>query len=166
MLIQLVEDRSYDLNKLPVEIDSIQFATLDNSDPSEPDFKYPPMIFIESFTSPALVLKIGEYKLKMPLDWQIVIGEEDVGDLEALPLTSINDRDFNVFVFNSLSSFKADFLPIEILDVYNKVDWYTPKLKPGQFLSVPLEEGDKPKCVYFIKDVARNSEVIQYEKLW
>ena len=166
MLIHLLEDKSFELNKMPALVDDVQFAVLDNSEPDRPDFKYNPLIFLESFTSSALVLKIGKYKLKMPLDWQIVIGEEDVGDLESLPLTSINDRDFNVFVFNSLSSFSADFEPIEILDVYNEVTWYTPKLKNGQFLAVPLEEGDKPKCAYFIRDVSRNCEVIEYEKLW
>jgi len=166
MLIQLLEDRSYDLNELPDEVDEIRYAILDNSDPSEPDFKFPQMIFLETFTSPALILRIGKYKIKMPLDWQIVIGEEDCGDIESLPLTSINDRDFSAFVFNSLSSFSAEFLPIEILDVYNNVEWYFPKLKQGQFLSVPIEEGNKPKCVYFIKDVSRNSEVIQYNDLW
>jgi len=151
---------------LPEEINEMQFAILDNSNTSEPDFKYIPLIFLESFTSPALVLRIGNRKIKMPLDWQVVIGEEEVGDLEALPLTSINDRDFNVFCFNSLSSFSAEFLPIEIIDGYNEVNWYAPKLKNGQFLSVPLDDGDKPRCVYFIKDVSRNCEVIQYDGLW
>lgn len=144
----------------------MRFAILDNSNNSDPDFKYVPLIFLESFTCPALVLKIGNKKIKMPLDWQVVIGEEDVGDLEALPLTSLNDRDFNVFCFNSLSSFGAEFLPIEILDVYNEVNWYAPKLKNGQFLAVPIDDGEKPRCVYFIKDVSRNCEVIEYGNLW
>lgn len=151
---------------LPEEIDDMRFVILDNSVSEEPDFKYIPLIFLESFTCPALVLQIGNTKIKMPLDWQIVIGEEEVGDLEALPLTSINDRQFNAFSFNSLSSFNAEFLPIEVLDVYNEVNWYAPKLKNGYYLSVPIDEGDKPRCVYFIKDVTRNCEVIDYRNLW
>jgi len=162
----LEDDACYSLDTLPDQIDDMRFAVLDNSDTSEPDFKYIPLIFLESFTSPALVLRIGDKKIKMPLDWQVVIGEAEVGDLEALPLTSINDRDFSVFVFNSLSSFSADFLPIEILDVYNEVNWYAPKLKNGQYLAVPIEDCPKPRCVYFIKDVSRNTEVIQYSNLW
>jgi hypothetical protein len=144
----------------------MRFAILDNSNPADPDFMYIPLIFLESFTSPALVLQIGKYKIKMPVDWQIVIGEEDVGDLESLPITSINDRDFKAFQFNSLTSFSPTFEPIEILDVYNEVNWYAPKLKNGQFLAVPLEDGPAPKCVYFIKDVSRNCEVIDYGNLW
>ena len=112
------------------------------------------------------MLKIGQHKIKMPVDWQIIIGEDEVGDLETLPLTSINDRDFKAFQFNSLSSFSPTFDEIEILDVYSEVNWYAPKLKNGQFLAVPLEDGPKPKCVYFIKDISRNCEVIDYNKLW
>ena len=73
---------------------------------------------------------------------------------------------FSVFSFNSLSSFSADFLPIEVVDVYQNVEWFAPKLKNGQFLSVPIDDGEKPRCVYFIKDVSRNSEIILYNDLW
>ena len=167
MRIHTLDDNaSFELDALPEEIDDMRFAILDNSNPDDPDFNYIPLIFLESFTSPALVLKIGQHKIKMPVDWQIIIGEDEVGDLETLPLTSINDRDFKAFQFNSLSSFSPSFDEIEILDVYSEVNWYAPKLKNGQFLAVPLEDGHKPKCVYFIKDISRNCEVIDYNKLW
>ena len=167
MLIHtLDENEAFDLSTLPDEIGDMRFAILDNSDPSNPDFMYIPLIFLESFTSPALVLKIGDHVIKMPVDWQIVIGELEVGDLESLPLTSLNARDFKAFQFNSLSSYMPTFEPIEILDVYTEVNWYIPKLKNGQYVAVPLHEGKNPKCVYFIRDVSRNSEVIDYNNLW
>ena len=102
----------------------------------------------------------------MPVDWQILIGEPDLGDLEVVPLTSINDRGFNVFTFNPRSSFRPEFMPIEIVDIYQDVKWYFPKLKPGQMLAVPLNNGDEPVCAYFIKDVSRQSEVVDYSKVW
>ncbi len=80
------------------------------------------------------MLRIGTQTIKMPMDWQILIGEPDVGDLEVLPLTSINDRGFKVFQFNPLSSYRPSFPDIEILDVYHEVNWYAPKLKNGQML--------------------------------
>jgi len=166
MRIHTLDDTSFELNTLPEEIDDMRFAILDNSNPTEPDFMYIPLIFLESFTSPALVLKIGNHKIKMPVDWEIIIGEDEVGDLETLPLTSINDRDFKAFQFNSLSAFRPTFELIEIIDVYSEVNWYAPKLKNGQFLAVPLEEGPKPRCVYFIKEISRNCEVIDYNSLW
>ena len=166
MRIHTLDNKSFQLNTLPEEIDDMRFAILDNSNPDDPDFKYIPLIFLESFTSPALVLKIGDKRIKMPVDWQIVIGEDEIGDIEALPLTSVNDRDFSAFQYNSLSSFRPSFELIEIVDVYNEVNWYAPKLKNGQYLAVPLEDGANPQCAYFIKDVSRNCEVIDYNRLW
>ena len=75
--------------------------------------------------------------MKMPIDWQVLIGEPEVGNLEVLPLTAINDRGFKAYNFNPLTGFRPDFLDIEIVDVYNDVNWYCPKLKNGQLLTVP-----------------------------
>jgi hypothetical protein len=166
MRILTLDNQAYDLNTLPEEVDDMRFAILDNSDPSNPDYHYIPLIFLETFNSPALVLRIGEEVIRMPMDWQILIGEPDVGDLEVLPLTSINDRGFKVFQFNPLSSFRPSFPPIEIVDVYHEVTWYAPKLKNGQMLSVPLTDDPKPECVYFVKDVSRNCEIVDYNKAW
>ena len=92
MRILTLDNKPYDLDHLPEEVDDMRFAILDNSDPANPDYHYIPLIFLESFNAPALVLQIGDFRIKMPVDWQILIGEPDVGDLEMLPLTSINDR--------------------------------------------------------------------------
>lgn len=166
MRILTLENRAFDLDQLPEEVDDMRFAILDNSTPQDPDYIYIPLIFLESFTSPALVLRVGEHKIKMPMDWQILIGEPDLGDLEVLPLTSINDRGFKAFQFNPLSSFRPSFLDIEILDVYQEVTWFAPKLKNGQLLCVPLDSSEKPECVYFVKDISRNCEIIDYNKAW
>jgi hypothetical protein len=154
------------MDQIPDEIDEVRFCVLDNSDPKDPDYFYIPLIFLESFNSPALVLKIGPHTVRMPVDWQLLIGEPDFGDLEVVPLTSINDRGFNVFCFNPLTSFKPEFYPVEIIDIYQDVKWYFPKLKPGQLLAIPLTEGEQPLCAYFIKDISRQSEVVDYGKVW
>jgi hypothetical protein len=166
MRILTLDDQSYDLDTLPDEVDDMRFAIFDNSDPANPDYFYIPLIFLESFNSPALVLQIGEYTVKMPMDWRILIGEPDSGDLEVVPLTSLNDRGFKAFEFNPLSSFRPSFQHIEIVDVYHDVTWYTPKLKNGQMLAVPLDDSERPACVYFIRDISRNCEVVDYNKAW
>ena len=102
----------------------------------------------------------------MPVDWQLLIGEPEMGDLEVVPLTSINDRGFKAFCFNPLSSFRAEFEDVEIVDIYQDVKWYFPKLRPGQMLAIPIDETAKPRCVYFVKDVSRQSEVVDYGNLW
>jgi hypothetical protein len=166
MRILTLDNCAYDLNSLPEEIDDMRFAVLDNSDSDNPDYHYIPLIFLESFNAPALVLQIGRHRIKMPVDWQILIGEPDLGDLEMLPLTSINDRGFKVFEFNPLKSFMPTFLNIEIVDVYHEVTWFAPKLKNGQMLAVPLTDEPNPPCVYFVKDISRNCEVVNYTKAW
>jgi len=132
MRILTLDNAYYDLDHLPEEIDDLRFAILDNSNPADPDYHFIPLIFLESFNAPALVLRIGDITLKMPMDWQILIGEPD----------------------------------IEILDVYHEVSWFAPKLKNGQMLAVPLNNDPEPDCVYFVKDISRNCEIVDYNKAW
>jgi len=166
MRILTLDNAPYDLDHLPDQVEDMRFAILDNSDPANPDYHYIPLIFLESFNAPALVLQIGTNRIRMPVDWQILIGEPDVGDLEVLPLTSINDRGFRAFQFNPLSSFRPSFPNIEIVDVYQEVAWYAPKLKNGQMLCVPIDDSATPDCVYFVKDVSRNCEIVNYNLAW
>jgi len=167
MRILTLDNIAYELNEIPDEVEDLRFAVLDNSDPRTPDYFYIPLIFLESFNSPALVLRIGDNVIKMPVDWHVLIGEPDLGDLEVVSLTSINDRGFSVFCFNPISSFKPEFEKIEIIDIYQDVKWYFPKLKPGQLLAVPLTTGvHEPLCAYFVKDISRQSEIVDYAKCW
>jgi hypothetical protein len=167
MLILTLDDKTFDLSKMPDEVeDDIRFSVLDNNDTNNPDFYFIPLIFLESFNSPAMVLNIGGHEVTMPIDWSITVGDSQVGsELEVLPLTSLNDRGFEAFIFNPISSFKHEYAPIEIVNVYSDVKWYFPKMKNNQLLTVPLYEGESPHCAYFTKDISRQSEVIDYFKL-
>jgi hypothetical protein len=86
MRILTLDNIAYELNEIPDEVEDLRFAVLDNSDPRTPDYFYIPLIFLESFNSPALVLRIGDNVIKMPVDWHVLIGEPDLGDLEVVPL--------------------------------------------------------------------------------
>ena len=165
-ILTLDTNTAYNLETLPDEVDDLRFAILDNSNPSNVDYHFIPLIFLESFSSPALVLKIADKTIKMPVDWQILIGEQEHGDLETLPLTSLNDRGFHAFSFNPLSSYAPLFLTIEIMDIYPDVTWYAPRLRNGQFLAVPIDDGEKPRCIYFVKDISRNCELVDYRLAW
>lgn len=166
-ILNLETNRAYNLNEIPDEIEDLRFCILDNSDPKTPDYFFIPLIFLESFNSPALVLRIGEHTVKMPVDWQLLIGEPDLGDLEVVPLTSINDRGFSAFCFNPVHSYRPEFHPIEIVDIYQDVKWYFPKLRPGQLLAVPIDsDSENPLCAFFVKEISRVSEVIDFGKAW
>jgi hypothetical protein len=167
MRILTLDNKCFNLDELPEQIeDDVRFSVLDNSNPKEPDFFFVPLIFLESFSAPAMVLNIGGCEVTMPVDWSIAVGCSDSGaDLEVLPLTSINDRGFEAFIFNPMSSFKMEFAEINIVNFYTDVKWYFPKMKNGQLLTVPLAEGKKPPCAFFVKDISRQCEVIEYSLL-
>jgi len=167
MNILLVNNETFNLNTIPEEVDdNVRFAVLDNSNPQDPDFFFVPLIFLESFNAPAVVLNINGKELTMPLDWCIAVGCSQAGsDLEVLPLTSLNERGFEAFLFNPLTSYKPEFGTIEILNFYNDVKWYFPKMKNGQLLSIPVEDKENPLCAYFVKDISRQSEIIDFGKL-
>jgi hypothetical protein len=167
MQILTLDDKIYHLNDLPDEIDEdLRFSVMDNSDPNNPDYFYIPLIFLESFTAPAAVLKVGPYTVNMPLDWCTIVGDPEGPDMEIIPLTSLNDRGFKTFIFNPLSSFRPEFYDIDIIDVYQDVKWYFPKMKPGQLLCTPLSNEPKPPCAYFVKEVSRQSELVDYSRCW
>jgi hypothetical protein len=167
MNILTLDNTTFSLNNLPDEVDeNTRFAVLDNSDPKEPDFFFMPLIFLESFNAPAMVLRIGEDEVTMPLDWCIAVGDSScASDIEILPLTSLNDRGFEALVFNPLSSFRVEFKKIEIVNFYNDVKWYFPKMKNSQLLATPTRPGEKPDCVYFVKEISRQNEIILLDRI-
>ena len=167
MQILTLENKIYHLNDLPDEVDDdLRFAVMDNSDNQNPDYFYIPLIFLESFTAPAAVLKVGPYTINMPLDWCTIVGDPEGPDMEIIPLTSLNDRGFKTFIFNPLDSFRPEFYDIDIIDVYQDVRWYFPKMKPGQLLCTPLNNKSSPPCAYFVKEVSRQSELVDYSRCW
>jgi len=166
--ILTLDNKYFSLNQLPNDEieDDIRFSILDNSNTAEPDFFFLPLIFVESFNSPAMELEIDGNKFIMPLDCNILVGDPMAGnDLEILPLTSINDRGFEAFIFNPLSSYTHKFLNVTITNIYNDVKWYFPKTKNAQLLTIPIEKTDEPRCAYFIREINRQSETLQLHNL-
>jgi hypothetical protein len=167
MQILTLDNEYFDLNTLPKEIDKdIRYSVLDNSEPKDPDYFFVPLIYLESFSSPAVVLQIGEHQVQMPLEWSMVVGNSEVGDLEVLPLTSLNDRGFEAFCFNPLTSNRPNFLPVDVINVYQDVKFYFPKLKNGQLLTTPIQKKKDPNCAFFVKEVSRQSELIDFSLVW
>ena len=166
MNILTVNNAAFELNQLPEEVEELRYGVLDWSDPKNVDYHFVPLIFMETFHAPAAVLKIGENIIQVPLDWYVVIGEPDHGDPEIVPIMQINDRGFSAFTCNPISSFRFDFQPLEIINVFQDVRWYTPKLKYGHILAVPLTTGEKPLCAYFVKETNKLPEVLDISKIF
>lgn len=152
MKILTNENRAFDLDTVPEEIDDIRFCVLDGSDKDAVDFYWLPLIFLESFYAPAICLKIGGKELQVPMDWSILICDDELTSMEVLPLASLNNRGFRAVLFNPLQFSTSDGAEISITNIYSDVKWYFPKLKNGHVLAVPLDNGPKPKCVYLVKE--------------
>lgn len=163
-ILTLEPNKAYNLDTIPDEIDEIRYAILDNSVPSQIDYYFSQLLFLETFTSPAAVLQIGNRRIKMPLDWQILMGDTDIGSLEAVPLSSVANRGFKCFEYNPRSAFRPTFLDVDVIDIYHSVTWQSPILRAGHYLCVPIDDGLKPRCVYFIRDTTKATEVVDFNK--
>jgi hypothetical protein len=149
------DNTPFNLDHVPEYVDDVRFCVLDCSDNKFIDFFFLPLIYLESFYSPMVELSIGEYTVKMPLDWSIMACDEDYGAMEVIPLTSLNDRGFHALLFNPLKHFVPESKEVTIRNVYSDVKWYFPKLRVGNILVVPVEDKEVPLCVMFVKDHAK-----------
>ena len=167
MQLLTLENKAYLLDRVPDHVEEdMRFAVLDNSDVSNPDFFFIPLIYLESFSSPSAVLQIGNSKIQMPLDWHILLGDPECGDLEIVPLTSLNDRLFHAFCFNPMSDAMPSYKEVRIVNIYNEVEWFFPRTKSNQLISVPIASNDSPPCAYFIKEINRNTDTILLDNLF
>ena len=159
MRILTAENNSYDLDTVPEQIDDIRYCVLDTSDPEYIDYFWLPLIFLESFHAPAICLQIGRHTINMPMDWSVVICDDDLTAVEVIPLASLSNRGFQAITLNPMHSSKITGQEIQITNVYQDVMWYFPKLKNGNLLAVPLEQGEAPVCAYFVKEANKVSEL-------
>lgn len=167
MQLLTLDNKAYMLDRVPDHVsEDMRFAVLDNSDPANPDFFFIPLIYLESFSAPSAVLQIGENKIQMPLDWHILLGDPECGDLEIVPLTSLNDRLFHAFCFNPVSDSMPTYSEVRIVNIYNEVEWFFPRTKSNQLISVPVSSNDTPACAYFIKEINRNTDTVLLDNLF
>ena len=167
MKILTTDNINVDLNTLPDTLDEeIMFSILDNSDTTYPDFFFEPLLFLETFNSPAAVLALGSQEIVIPLNWKIVIGDSVTGnDLEVLPITSVYKREFEAFLYNPINGFRPHFEYIELINIYNDIKWYFPKIKNNQILSFPVSDTKEPLCIFITSDISKLSEKINLTEL-
>jgi len=166
MNILTLENKSYDIDFVPEQIDDIRYSVLDYSNRHDVDYVFQPLVFLEIFTAPAAVLQIEDKIIKVPLDWHVIIGDTGIGYPEIVPVSSLTTRGFKAFCFNPVSGIIPSFKEIKLVNVYNQIKWYFPKLKHGHFLTTPIEHTKSPECVFFIKEVTKIPEVLESEDLW
>lgn len=157
--ILTVENKPYELDTVPEEIDDIRYCVLDATSKEDIDFYFLPLIFLESFHAPAICLEIGENQIVVPMDWSMLICDTEFSAVEVIPLTSLNNRGFNAVCMNPMlnSSFKSE--EIFITNIYQDIKWYFPKLRNGHMLAIPLEDKQNPRCVFFVKEANKICDI-------
>jgi hypothetical protein len=165
MYILTPENKTYELNKIPDEVD-MRYGVYDYSDKKNKDYYFQPLLFLESFYAPAIVLDVGPYKVQMPLDWSVIVCDETYSDIEIMPLTRLNDRGFHVALFNPLIHMVPEMHELTISNVFTEVKWYIPKLKSNSLMVVPVEDCDRPKCMLFVKDVTKMADNIDISDIF
>lgn len=127
---------------------------------------FPPVVMLDQFTSRAADLRIGKFRVSVPLDWSIIIADKNMGNVEIIDIKHINDRDFQVFCFNPISGYMPSFPDLEIENIYSDVTWTVPKLINGHILAVPLNDDDEPLCALFVKDTNKLPESLDITKIF
>lgn len=156
MKILTPENTSLDVAQIPDQFeDDVRYSVLDLSDHNNYDFYFMPLVYLESFNAPALVLQIGNNYIKVPCiespnDWKLLIGDSEMGVIEAISVEDLNSTNhvFTAFSFNPISSFSFDFKQVRIVDAFAEMKWYMPTLPPNYVLTVPLASGSKKDCVF------------------
>lgn len=156
----------FDMNQLPNEVDDLRYCVLDYSDSQDCDFFFIPFISLDSFSRPAADLKIGKYRIQMPLDWSIIISDKNLGNLEIIELKHLNDRPFEAFIMNPINGYMPEFGEISIENIYPDVNWNMPRLKNRHILAVPLTDTPCPPCAFFIRDINKISDVLDITKIF
>jgi hypothetical protein len=157
----------FDIATIPAMLEEdIRFCILDYSDTRDVDFFFVPMVFLDVFPRPSADLKIGRYRIQMPLDWSIVIADKDFGYLEIIELKDLRDRPFEAIILNPITGFMPDFGEITHLNNFPDVTWNMPKLKYGHILVVPLESCANPACALFVKDIHRLPDSLDITKVF
>lgn len=166
MNILTVENKSYNLDCVPEQIEDVRYCILNCQNSTGLDYYFVPLIFLESFNAPAIAMKIGDYAIQMPMDWHILIMDESFSMVEFHPIMSLNDRGFKTLVFNPLTYTVPGLHEIEVVNVFTDIKWHFPKLKNGHVLAVPLHNGDNPQCALFVKDAGKIPTDIDISELF
>ena len=157
---------TFNMNALPEKVDDLRYCVLDYSNVNDVDFYFIPLIFLDVFPRPSADLKIGPYRIQMPLDWSIVIADKHKGYMEVLELKHLNDRPFSAFIMNPISGYMPAFEEITIENIFPDVTWTMPKLKYGHILAIPLNDSHKPPCAFFVRDTNRLPEGLDITKIF
>ena len=174
MRILTPEGEAFDVSKLNGKQ---HFTILDVSDADNIDYRCAVVNWTHEYEWPAIELQIGPYRLEVPLNWRILTGDSNEGELELVDIEQIPNFDYDAFVLNPFKSFMPKFMPVHIVNSYGNsmTMWSLPKLQKKQIMAVPLGQPSEwperlnpesgktepyPLCAYFVDDSDKMNDVL------
>lgn len=118
------------INDLDSPIKSNYFWTLNLT---ELDFKLAKIKMLESICTPALVLDIMGYVIKVPASWNILISSEDTHCLDTALISDLTKGLFTAMVINH-NKMTVEYVPVRCIDYLPSVTVYTVTLHRNQML--------------------------------
>lgn len=151
MLVLTPENVPFDMATITEYAPDEMYSTLNLEDLTDSDYFFHHILNMVNFTAMTAKLKIGDMTTEVPINWQILLGDEETGMME---MSSIEDllslKKPHAFVYNPISSLYPKFLPITVQAIYTiNVKWQVPMLNKSNLLTVPLEIKEKPMCAFF-----------------
>lgn len=151
MNILTPENRAFEMDQVTDTIPDEMYCVLDMSNQENIDFYFKHILNTVTFNSISADLKIGDSVIQVPLQWQVLLGDEDTGMAEMCTIENIlNMIDPKAFVFNPIRSMYPKFESIKVLRVFTlTTKWQIPMLARKNLLALPLKNGENPPCAYF-----------------
>ena len=151
MNILTPENYAFEMDQVTDTEPDALFCVLDLSDLENTDFYFKHIWNTVSFNSMSAELQIGENKIQVPLNWQILLGDEETGMVEMCTIENLlNMKEPCAYVYNPVRSLYAKFEPVKVLHVFTvAIKYQIPYLNKKNLLAVPMKTGFNPPCAFF-----------------
>lgn len=162
MLVLTPENISFDMNTVGEHVPNEMYCALDLSSIENSDYYFYDIMSTVNFSAMAAELQIGEFVTQVPLNWQILLGDEDTGMMEMATVEDLLSlKDPSAFVFNPISSMYPRFLPVKVKNIFTiNIRWQMPMLNRQHLLAIPLSYTDKPLCAFFADETDRINDFV------
>ena len=151
ILILTPENGVFEMNEVYDTVPDAMYSALDLSSVNDSDFYFFNILNTVSFSAMSAELQIGDYIMSVPINWQILLGDEESGMME---MSTIEDLlslvSPHAFITNPISSLYPRYLPVKVRNIFTiNARWQMPMLNKKHLLSVPLYNKHKPLCAFF-----------------
>ena len=151
MLILTPENLPFEMTTIHDTVPEEMYCALDLSDISNSDYYFFNILNTVSFSAMSAELEIGEYTLTVPINWQILLGDEESGMMEMSTIEDLMSlKEPHAYIINPIKSMFAKYLPVKVKSIFTiNARWQIPMLNKKHLLAVPVRNKENPLCAFF-----------------